>query len=200
MKTLGRFSKNKREEVRENIQKASINLFSRYGIKKTAVDDIVKVAGIGKGTFYLFYPSKEDLLFELIKKGYSPRYEFLQKLEDADKINKKDFKAAFKAMIKKLAENPLLPMLYKSGDEEYIVHIISHKKLDEHTKDDECFIQNLVRILRQKGFNPQRSPEVINGLFHLIWLSVIYREDIGKGGFDEIEDLITDMVCQQLTG
>jgi AcrR family transcriptional regulator len=197
---MGRFSNDKREEVRENIQKASINLFSKYGIKKTTIDDIVKMAGIGKGTFYLFYPSKEDLLFELIKKGYSPRSEFLQKLEGADKIDKKDFKDAFKAMIKKLSENPLLPMLYQSGDEEYLVHIISNKKLDEHTKDDEYFIQVLIQILCQKGFNPQRSPEVINGLFHLIWLSVIYRDDISKDGFNEIEDLITDMVCTQLTG
>lgn len=34
------------------------------GVKKTTVDELVKRAGIPKGTFYLFYPSKEMLLFD----------------------------------------------------------------------------------------------------------------------------------------
>lgn len=197
---MGRFSNVKREEVRHNIQKASTDLFSRYGIKKTTIDDIVRAAGIGKGTFYLFYPSKEDLLFDLIRKGYSPRYEFLQELEKADNMNAEDFKASFKLMIKKLAENPLLHILYQSGEEDFIVHVISHEKLEAHSKDDEYFIQTLLCIMRQKGFNPKQPPEIVNGLFHLIWLSLIYRDDISKNRFDEIMDLITDMVCQQLTG
>jgi AcrR family transcriptional regulator len=197
---MGRFSDKKRAELREKIQKTSLVLFSKYGIKKTTIDDVAKATGVAKGTFYLFYSSKEELIFELIKKGYLPRNEFLQSLQSANSMNAKTFKEAFKKMIKELAENPLLPMLYQSGDEEYIVQILSHDKMVEHRKDDEQFIQTLLDILRQKGFEPKRSPEVISGLFHLIWLSVIYRADIAKERFDEIEDLVTDMVCQELTG
>ncbi|MFB3764981.1 MAG: TetR/AcrR family transcriptional regulator [Methanotrichaceae archaeon] len=197
---MGRFSNDKREEIRHNIQEVSMNLFSRYGIKKTTIDDIVRAAGIGKGTFYLFYPSKEDLIFELIQTVYRPREEFLQKLERADKVNVEDFKAALKMMIEKLAENPFLQVFYQSGDEDFIAHVISREKLEEHSKDEEYFIQTLLRIMHQKGFNPKRSPEIFNGLFHLIWISLIYRKDITKNGFDEIMDIIIDMICQQLIG
>ena len=38
-----------------------------YGIRRTMVDEIVKRVKIPKGTFYLFYPSKEMLLFEVIQ-------------------------------------------------------------------------------------------------------------------------------------
>ncbi len=31
------------------------------GVKKTTVDELVKRVGIPKGTFYLFYPSKDCL-------------------------------------------------------------------------------------------------------------------------------------------
>ncbi|MDY4210978.1 MAG: TetR/AcrR family transcriptional regulator [Treponema sp.] len=34
-------------------------------MKKTTVDELVKRTGIPKGTFYLFYPSKEILLFDI---------------------------------------------------------------------------------------------------------------------------------------
>jgi hypothetical protein len=56
-------------------------------------------------------------------------------------VNAEDFKVAFKTMIKKLAENPLLHILYQNGDEDFIVHVISREKLEEHSKDDEYFTQ-----------------------------------------------------------
>lgn len=39
----------------------------RIGVRRTTVDEIVKRVNIPKGTFYLFYKSKELLLFEVIQ-------------------------------------------------------------------------------------------------------------------------------------
>jgi AcrR family transcriptional regulator len=43
------------------ILKAALDLFVRYGIKRTSIDDIVREAGIAKGTLYLYYQSKDAL-------------------------------------------------------------------------------------------------------------------------------------------
>jgi AcrR family transcriptional regulator len=43
------------------ILKAALDLFVRYGIKRTSIDDIAREAGIAKGTLYLYYPSKDAL-------------------------------------------------------------------------------------------------------------------------------------------
>jgi AcrR family transcriptional regulator len=40
---------------------SALALFVRYGIKRTSVDDVVREAQVAKGTFYLYYPSKEAL-------------------------------------------------------------------------------------------------------------------------------------------
>lgn len=197
---MGKFSKDKREAVRRNIEAASTALFLRYGIKKTTIDDIARAAGIGKGTFYLFYPTKEDLFFELVRRGYGPRRKFLEELEKADKLDADEFKAAFKAMIKELADNPLLHLLYQSGEADLISHVIMHRGYEEHARDDEDFIHRLLDTLRQKGFSPGRSPETMNGLFHVIWQSLIRRDDISKDSFDEILDILTDTVCNELIG
>ena len=42
----------------------------QYGIRRTTVDEIVKRVNIPKGTFYLFYKSKELLLFEVIQEQH----------------------------------------------------------------------------------------------------------------------------------
>lgn len=40
---------------------ASMRLFSQKGFYSTSVDDIVREAGVGKGTFYRYFKSKEDI-------------------------------------------------------------------------------------------------------------------------------------------
>ncbi|MFW6113827.1 MAG: TetR family transcriptional regulator [Actinomycetota bacterium] len=43
-------------------------LFAANGYRGTTIDDIVQVTGIAKGTFYIYFDSKEDLLVEVMKK------------------------------------------------------------------------------------------------------------------------------------
>jgi AcrR family transcriptional regulator len=48
-------------DVREVILDAMERLLARYGYKKTTVDDLAREAGIGKGSVYLYFPSKEEV-------------------------------------------------------------------------------------------------------------------------------------------
>lgn len=50
-----------REDTRESILDAADRLLERHGYKKMRVDDIAEEAGIGKGSVYLHFSSKEDV-------------------------------------------------------------------------------------------------------------------------------------------
>jgi len=50
-----------RAEVRESILDATDRLLSRYGYKKMTIDDLAQEVGIGKGTIYLHFSSKEEV-------------------------------------------------------------------------------------------------------------------------------------------
>lgn len=50
------------DNKKERIIHAAIELFNQQGIEKTKVSDIVKVAGIAQGTFYLYFPSKLSVM------------------------------------------------------------------------------------------------------------------------------------------
>lgn len=47
--------------VRERILDAADRLLARFGYRKMTVEDIAQEAGIGKGTVYLSFPSKEEV-------------------------------------------------------------------------------------------------------------------------------------------
>ncbi|MFY1826093.1 TetR/AcrR family transcriptional regulator [Myxococcus fulvus] len=67
-------------EHRIAILDAATDSFSRLGFKKTSIEDIAKRAGIGKGTVYLHFESKEALLGAVIDRN---RGEALVHLEAA---------------------------------------------------------------------------------------------------------------------
>ena len=56
----------KQKEVREAILDATDSLLSRFGYKKMTIDDLAKEVGIGKGSVYLHFTSKEDLVLSHI--------------------------------------------------------------------------------------------------------------------------------------
>jgi len=47
------------------ILNAAVEVFLKYGYKKTSIDDIATHAKIGKGTVYNYYQSKEALFFKM---------------------------------------------------------------------------------------------------------------------------------------
>src|SRR5947199_9191354 len=58
-----------REEVRETILDAADRLLQHYGYKKTTMDDLAQEAGIGKGTIYLYFPSKEEVALSSVDRA-----------------------------------------------------------------------------------------------------------------------------------
>lgn len=77
---------------KESIVQAAVEVFREKGIEKTKISDIVKVAGIAQGTFYLYFPSKLALMpaiaevmvektMDIVKETVKEDVSFIMKLE-----------------------------------------------------------------------------------------------------------------------
>ena len=51
---------------KRQIIEAAAQSFSQFGYKATTMEQIAKLANVGKGTIYTFFKNKEDLLDEII--------------------------------------------------------------------------------------------------------------------------------------
>lgn len=58
----------KKIETRKSIFEIAGRLFKEKGFDNTTIDEITKEAGIGKGTFFNYFPTKEALLQDFIKR------------------------------------------------------------------------------------------------------------------------------------
>ncbi|MEZ4240336.1 MAG: helix-turn-helix domain-containing protein [Myxococcota bacterium] len=55
-----------REARRGQIKDSALRVFSERGYHQTSVTDLVEAAGVARGTFYLYFDSKEAIFLELL--------------------------------------------------------------------------------------------------------------------------------------
>jgi len=60
-----------KEQMKEDILKASLSAFLKYGFHKATMEKIAKEAGIAKGTLYLYFSSKEELTQSISQAHFS---------------------------------------------------------------------------------------------------------------------------------
>ena len=81
---------NKNKKRKENdLFTAAYELFTTKGTNKTAIDEIVKKAGVAKGTFYLYFKDKYDIINKLVLLKSSQVIE--KAMEETEKLGLEDF-------------------------------------------------------------------------------------------------------------
>jgi AcrR family transcriptional regulator len=55
-----------KQETRSRILEAAVNVFASKGYHDTKVDDIVSQSQTSKGSFYFYFPSKQDIFLALV--------------------------------------------------------------------------------------------------------------------------------------
>jgi AcrR family transcriptional regulator len=72
----------RRQERAHRILDAAAELIQRWGYKKTAVDDIARLAGVAKGTIYLHWKTREDLFMALLlREGVEAGREMIERVD-----------------------------------------------------------------------------------------------------------------------
>ena len=73
-----------REDIRDLILDAADRLLARYGYRKMTIDDVAREVGIGKGTIYLHFKSKEDVALSRIDRVIERLKTELKKVASTD--------------------------------------------------------------------------------------------------------------------
>jgi len=62
------------------ILSAALDLFAERGFAATKLDDVAKAAGVGKGTIYLYFATKEDLFKAAVRQELLPNLDKIETL------------------------------------------------------------------------------------------------------------------------
>lgn len=176
----------KKIDTRNRIFEVAGRLFKEKGFESTTVDEITGVAGIGKGTFFNYYPTKEALLTDFVEKKEQLVY---------DQV-KKELKREIS--IRETIKN-ILVLVAKSNEKEkeltrlYVFEYLRHYGYEERKSHSlNVIINGLLEKAAEKGeinkgAETKRAADIITATyFHsmLEWLwtdsNGLFSEDISK--------------------
>ncbi|MBL8955337.1 MAG: TetR/AcrR family transcriptional regulator [Myxococcaceae bacterium] len=61
-----------REETRRRIYLAALEIFRRDGVAQCRIEDIAQKSEVSRGAFYFHFPTKDDVLLELLRESQKP--------------------------------------------------------------------------------------------------------------------------------
>ncbi|MEN6290524.1 MAG: TetR/AcrR family transcriptional regulator [Methanobacterium sp.] len=192
------WSKQEKEIIRKNLINKSMKLFEKYGLQKTTVDEIVRATGISKGSFYLFYGSKEELYFDVLE---TVEGEFREKMFENAFKTEKNKRKSFKAFLNQMIELLITMPLYKeinSTNYELLLQKLPEETLKKHIESDQEDISKYFRYWMEQGWMRKVDMEALNGLLLSLIYLVIHRDDFEGTNFEATKELWIDALASYL--
>jgi AcrR family transcriptional regulator len=93
-------------QMRDSLIAAAFQLFLEHGYEQTTIDDIVALAGVGRRSFFRYFPSKEGVVFPDHERSLAGMTEFLYSGTDEDDPVERVCDAA-RRVLRTYAENPI---------------------------------------------------------------------------------------------
>nr|WP_283160596.1 TetR/AcrR family transcriptional regulator [Enterococcus sp. 9E7_DIV0242] len=166
-------------------------------MKKTTVDMLVTRAHIPKGTFYLFYESKEALLFQALL-GLHEQIETelntqIQQVED-----KRDVEAVTAVILfffRKADESGMLRMM--AADElTLLVQKLPKKMIMDHLESDHDMI---LTLFEQLAISPKKEIASYAAAFRSLFTTLLHKAETGETEtYDALYLCIRGLVLQMM--
>jgi len=103
----------------EAIRQAATHVFATKGYHDATVSEIARVANVGKGTVYFYYPSKEDILLAILEFHFERMMTLIEGIEQLDAEPVEAIRIVLRDAMRRLEEDPDLfrimeqqPLLY----------------------------------------------------------------------------------------
>ena len=190
------YSDQEREYIKKRLKEEAVACMGQFGIRRTTVDELVKRVNIPKGTFYLFYKSKELLLFDVIQ-------------EQHELVNQKLYQAISEVADQSLSAEKLTDMIYEfykmteempifrlmdSEEIELLVRKLPREVVEAHLQDDTDTIQKMFALLPVKK---EADVKMMSAAFHAIYYATLHKKEIGEEEYDQaLRMLIYGVVTQ----
>jgi len=141
--------------TRARILEAAEEVFHRDGFHRASIVDITRGAGVGQGTFYLYFPSKEALFVELVRQmGHEMRRRLHQVTSKAPTRAQAE-RAGIRAYLEFVAQHPAMYRIVREC--EFVDHA-EFKSWYEQLADG--YVQG-IRTAMQAGEFRELDPETV---------------------------------------
>lgn len=178
------FSDAERVHIKKRLMEEAEACLSQYGIRKTSVDELVKRVNIPKGTFYLFYPSKEMLFFEVFNALHDKiQTDLLRRLDGLrNNVNVESVSDLIFQFYKQV-DSTFMYSFMASGELDLLIRKLPPEITEAHLHKDDFNMEQLLSLL--PGKHRDDIVKLFSAALRAIFLMMSHRREIGEDIFDE---------------
>lgn len=175
-------------------------LFSTKGFKDTNVSDITKSAGIGTGTFYNYYSSKEELFMAIYMEENDKLKKSILKSINLNQDPLSLVKEIMSLNLQGMNSNPVLKEWY---NKDVFSKIEQHFREEKGLERLDFMYRDFLKIIKKwQAEGKMRSDincELIMAIFTAIITVETHKEEIGLQYFPQVLDYLTEFTIRGLT-
>jgi len=160
------FTETEKEQVRAGILKAAYGLFETLPYGEVKIEAIAKAAGIGKGTLYLFFTSKEHVFIEVMMT-------FEERLQSRIRLTIESLVTAEEKLLKAITiglretdNNEIYKALMDGHLMGRIMATLSEEQMAQMAQLDLDFMDNIIGDLPIK-VSRELAVDLLRGVFYL---------------------------------
>jgi len=190
------FTDNERKYIKKRLMEEAQNCLKLYGVRKTTVDELVKRVNIPKGTFYLFFESKEILFYEVLCSFHDElQAGLMREIEALDGHVSADRLTELLLELYKRIEGSFLYKLITSGDLELLMRKLPPGIANAHAEKDDFSIEQLISMIPGIASN---NIKVYSAAIRAIFLSMLHKREVGEEVFEDALKLMIRGVVMQM--
>ncbi|MDL2301900.1 TetR/AcrR family transcriptional regulator [Lachnospiraceae bacterium OttesenSCG-928-D06] len=193
------YSDDERSYIKKRLKEEATYCLLNYGVKRTTVDDLIDRVKIPKGTFYLFYKTKELLLFEVLQ----DQHDMLEK-QLLDEMRGLQGKVSVDGLTNilyryyKSADDSGVLKLLTTGEIELLYRKLPQEIMQKHFGHDSDLVKDVMNILSLPGND---NIDALSTALRNLFIAMVYKREVGEKYFDEALKLtIKGLVIQLIQG
>lgn len=179
--------------MKETIKSVAIGLFFKKGYFATSISDIASGCGIQKASIYYHYPSKEDLLFCILKETMEDLTACLNNslsgIEDVEARMRAAVKSHVRFHLERQKENFIANSELRGLTSEH------YKAIVEKRRHYEMIFQNLISEGNQQGVFAEGDVKILSyAILTLCTAGATWFKSDGRLSIDEIAVIYDDFI------
>jgi AcrR family transcriptional regulator len=185
------FSDEEKTRIRQDLIRSYESCLNKYGLQKTSVDEIVELAGISKGSFYLFYQSKEALFVDVLD---SVQERVVSAAYGVTPLSstRQTMKEILRCIYREIKKTPWVLSL-DSFEYERLLHRLPPELLERHMSRDSL---DVAQVAEHFGIKFTVPVETATAVVRILLYPILAGDKIGPR-VDEAVDLLISGAAEQ---
>jgi len=193
----------KKSERKDRIFSAAVDLFNEKGFSNTSMQDIADNANLAVGTLYNYFPSKNDLLLDIMQDEMEITITESNALFNDINLQNKSAKDIIKLLVKKIFSIPLF-VKKESLKEIFIATFSSNIDIKKGMILDLELMKAFQRLLERlqkenmisREMNTFNATNIIYSIMMVQMMMYIFEPEMDKEKLFENTDEMVDLVYQ----